>query len=72
MRHSVRSRTLETTRGAVDSRRCGGHRKAEGRRIRSEGGMVFYLNNILSLGGSSRISDFIYNDFMIRARHFPG
>lgn len=62
----------QTGKNASRGRRCGGHRKAEGRRIRSEGGMVFYLNNILSLGGSSRISDFIYNDFMIRARHFPG
>ena len=62
----------QTGKNATRGRRCGGHRKAEGRRIRSEGGMVLYLNNILSLGGSSRISDFIYNDFMIRARHFPG
>ena len=62
----------QTGKNATRGRRCGGHRKAEDRRIRLEGGMVFYLNNILSLGGSSRISDFIYNDFMIRARHFPG
>ena len=32
--------------------------------------MVFYVNNILSLGGGSRTSDFIHKDFMTRARHF--